>query len=387
MRGDDPRGAQLCGPMWSPATGRIFFGVADGGQGAIGWAEPDSGEYGVLVGGHRCCLEPSLSPDGLGIVFVSTDPGDPGTICTLDLDTGSERRLPDANSWLDRTGRARTKQIRARSHDGVSLEAWLTLPDKPEVDPPPLVVSIHGGPHYPVGWRFSFDAQRLAARGYAVLAPNPRGSGGYGRDFATSTRGRWGTLDWEDVSSLIDVVVASHAVDGDLIGVTGVSYGGFLSLHAITVSDRLRTAISENGIGNLLALWGSGAEDPAWLTVEMGGTPWEQPDNYVLASPLTAAARISAPLLLIHAELDQDCPIAQSEQMLAAIRFCGGEAQLLRLEGEGHLVNLIGRPSRRLARSRAVDEWLDRYLSPGAPDSNRSCDSADSDRGNHNGSS
>jgi dipeptidyl aminopeptidase/acylaminoacyl peptidase len=385
VRGDDSRGVEACSPLWSAATGRIYFSVADGGHGAIGWAAPDSGDYGALLRRHRCCLEPSLSPDGLGIVYVSTDPGDPGTVCTLNLDTGTERRLPGVNAWLDQNLRARTKRVSARSRDGVGLEAWLTLPDDSASKPPPLVVSIHGGPHYPVGWRFSFEAQRLASRGYAVLAPNPRGSGGYGRDFATSIRGRWGTLDWDDVCSLIDAAVASHAIDGERIGVTGVSYGGFLSLHAITASPRPRTAISENGISNLLGLWGSGTEDPAWLTAEMGGTPWERPDNYVLASPLTAANSISAPLLLIHAELDQNCPIAQSEQMLAAVRHCGGKAELLRLAGEGHLVNLIGRPSRRLARSRAVDDWLDRYLSPGALDADSQHNPADSERGHEHG--
>jgi dipeptidyl aminopeptidase/acylaminoacyl peptidase len=383
VRGDDSRGVGPRSPLWSAATGRIYVSVADGGRGAIGWAAPDSGDYGMLLREDRCCLEPSLSPDGLGIVYVSTDPGDPGTVCALNLDTGTEHRLPGVNGWLEQNLRARTRLVSARSHDGLPLEAWLTLPDDSAAAPPPLIVSIHGGPHYPVGWRFSFEAHRLASRGYAVLAPNPRGSGGYGRDFATSIRGRWGTLDWDDVCSLIDAAVADHAVDGERIGVTGVSYGGFLSLHGMTASDRLRTAISENGISNLLGLWGSGAEDPAWLTAEMGGTPWEHPDRYVLASPLAGAERISAPVLLIHAELDQNCPIAQSEQMLAAIRYCGGRAELLRLDGEGHLVNLIGRPSRRLARSRAVDDWLDRYLSTGAGDQSNP---ADSDRGNEHGS-
>src|SRR5262249_53881271 len=156
---------------------------------------------------------------------------------TANLDTGAERRLPGVNAWLEHRLRTRTTQASTLRPDGVRLEAWLTLPDNAEADPPPLVVSIHGGPHYPVGWRFTFEGQRLAARGYAVLAPNPRGSGGYGRDFATSIRGRWGTLDWEDVCSLIDAAAASHSIDGKRVGVTGVSYGGFLSLYAVTVSD------------------------------------------------------------------------------------------------------------------------------------------------------
>jgi dipeptidyl aminopeptidase/acylaminoacyl peptidase len=94
----------------------------------------------------------------------------------------------------------------------------------------------------------------------------------------------------------------------------------------------------------------------------MGGPPWERAREYVAASPLAAADQIRTPLLLIHAELDQNCPVAQSEQLLAALRQRGETAELVRLPGEGHLVNLTGRPSRRLARARAVDAWLDRYL-------------------------
>jgi dipeptidyl aminopeptidase/acylaminoacyl peptidase len=363
VRGDDPRGTSPCPPLWSAATGRIYFCVADGGQGSIGWSSPGSGAHGVLCGGLRTCLEPSLSGDGRRIAFVSTDPSDPGTVCTVDLDTGAGLRLPDGDPW-PADAVAPTAQVTARGQDGVPLEGWLTMPAGQDDGPLPLVVSLHGGPHYPVGWRFCFETQRLAALGYAVLAPNPRGSGGYGRDFATAIRGQWGSLAWQDVSCLMDAAMDSYPIDRDRVAVTGVSYGGFLSLHAITVSSRVRTAICENGISNLLALWGSGAEDPDWLTAEMDGTPWDQAAAYVQTSPLTAAASITAPLLLIHAELDQNCPISQSEQMVAAIRRCGGEAQLLRLEGEGHLVNLIGRPSRRFARSRAVDQWLDRYLSP-----------------------
>jgi dipeptidyl aminopeptidase/acylaminoacyl peptidase len=384
VRGDDVRGTAPCPPLWSAATGRIYFCLADRGQGAIGWCSPDSGARGVLRGGPRTCLEPSLSIDGRRIAFVSTDPCDPGTVRTVDLDTDAELQLSDVDPWLA-AAVAPTVQVTARGQDGTALEAWLTMPDNRDGRPVPLIVSLHGGPHYPVGWRFCFETQRLAARGFAVLAPNPRGSGGHGRDFATAIRGRWGSLAWQDVCCLMDAAVARYPVDGRRVAVTGVSYGGFLSLHAVTVSRHVRTAICENGISNLLALWGSGAEDPDWLTAEMGGPPWERAATYVQASPLTAAARISAPLLLIHAELDQNCPIAQSEQMLAAIRRCGGEAELLRLEGEGHLVNLIGRPSRRLARSRVVDQWLDRYLAPDPPGDAAGRGPERSDRRQHDG--
>jgi len=365
VRSDDSRGTGSPALLWSAATDRIYFCVADGGHGTIGYAAPRSSDHGVLLGGERACLEPSLDPAGRALAFVSAGPSDPGDIWVADIETGRERQLTDVNNWLADIPMAPTKRIKAVSTDGSRIDGWLTMPDRPSGHPLPLIVSVHGGPHYPVGWRFSFEAQRLAARGYAVLAGNPRGSGGYGAGFAGGIQGSWGSQDWADLECLINAAAGTPGIDGDRIALTGVSYGGYLTMRAITLSRRFSAAISENGISNFLSLWGAGATDASWLSSELGGTPWERADHYVAASPLTLADQIRTPLLLIHSELDRNCPIDQSEQMLVALRQLGRVAELVRLDGEGHLVNLVGRPSRRLARARAVDEWLDRYLTSG----------------------
>lgn len=380
VRSDDARGTEPPALLWSAATGRIYFTVADGGQGNIGWADAAGGGYGCLTGGRRACLDPSLDAAGEIIAFVSAGAGNPGDVhlASLCRQGGAgepawpgepagprERRVTDSNPWLAGVRLATTRLVTAT--DGpVPVEGWLTVPDGAPDGGAPLVVSVHGGPHYPVGWRFCFEAQRLAARGYAVLAPNPRGSGGYGREFAAAIRGAWGTADLADVERLVRACVTGGDADGDRVAITGVSYGGYLAMTAIARGAGFRAAISENGISNLLAEWGAEADGGAWLAGEMGGQPWQRPDAYVAASPITAAHQISTPLLLIHAELDQNCPIAQSEQMLCALRALGREAELVRLPGEGHLVNLAGRPSRRLARAAAVNRWLARHLGPGA---------------------
>jgi dipeptidyl aminopeptidase/acylaminoacyl peptidase len=195
-----------------------------------------------------------------------------------------------------------------------------------------------------------------------VLTGNPRGSGGYGRAFASAIRGRWGSDDLRDVYSLIDSACQLPDVDHERLALTGVSYGGYLVLSAITETRRFRAAICENGISNLVALWGVDDDAGVWLARELGGSPWERPDLYLAASPITRADRAQAPLLLVHADLDHSCPIAQSEQMYAALRCVGREVKFLRLHGEGHLVNLVGRPSRRLARAQAVNSWLNQHL-------------------------
>jgi dipeptidyl aminopeptidase/acylaminoacyl peptidase len=279
----------------------------------------------------------------------------------MDAD-GGERQVTDANPRLRGVALAATRPVTAGEHGGVPVQGWVTAFDGPNGRP--LVVSVHGGPHYPAGWRFSFEAQRLAARGYAVLTANPAGSGGYGRGFATAIRGGWGGADWASLERLIDAVAAEPVIDADRVAITGVSYGGYLSMQAITRSARFSAAISENGISNLLAEWGAEDDGGAWLTAELGGPPWERPEAYVASSPIAAANRIRTPLLLIHAELDRNCPIGQSEQMLAALRSLGRDVEFVMIGGEGHLMNLTGRPSGRLRRARAVDRWLGRYLRP-----------------------
>jgi dipeptidyl aminopeptidase/acylaminoacyl peptidase len=360
VKSDDERGGGPPVLLWSSTTGRIYFTVADGGRGRIGWADPAGGGHGYLTGGDRTCLDPSLDPSGNYLAFVSTSPAEPGDVHLAAIEGDGERRVTDANPWLRERPLAGTRLVTAGEYAGVPVEGWVTASGGPGERP--LVVSVHGGPHYPAGWRFSFEAQRLAARGYAVLAANPPGSGGYGRRFAAAIRGAWGTADWAGLEPLIDTAAALPGVDAGRIAITGVSYGGYLAQLALTRSARFSAAISENGISNLLAAWGAEQDGGAWLTAELGGPPWERPQAYVAASPVAAAGRIRTPLLLIHAELDRNCPVGQSEQMFAALRSLGRDVELFMIDGEGHLMNLTGRPSRRLARARAVDRWLDQYL-------------------------
>src|SRR6185437_539945 len=197
------------------------------------------------------------------------------------IEGDGERRVTDANPWLRERPLAGTRMVAAGEYAGVPVEGWVTASGGPGERP--LVVSVHGGPHYPAGWRFSFEAQRLAARGYAVLAANPPGSGGYGRRFAAATRGAWGTADWAGLEPLIDTAAALPGVDAGRIAITGVSYGGYLAQLALTRSARFSAAISENGISNLLAAWGAEQDGGAWLTAELGGPPWERPQAYVAA--------------------------------------------------------------------------------------------------------
>ena len=375
VRADDPRGRSAV-VAWSKVSGRIYFEVADGGRGPIRWVGADgrSGSLldGTLLDRRSVALSPSSAVEMALIALVVTTPESPGDIFVLDEFDVEPHVVSASNPWLTEVELPRTDAVYAHSTDGVEVEGWLVRQELAVAADAalPLVVSVHGGPHYAVGWRFYFEHLRLAAQGYAVLAANPRGSLGYGEHFSAGIRGDWGGQDWLDISALVAVARQQPHVDPDRVAITGVSYGGFMAQWAISRTNSFRAAISENGISNFLAVWGTPKGAAAVIENAFGGPPWRHADSYVSRSPLCGADTVSTPLLLIHTEEDRNCPIAQSEQMYLALKGMGQEVELLRLPGEGHLVNLIGRPSSRLARADAVDAWLARYLL-GAPDEPR----------------
>ncbi|GAA4572262.1 S9 family peptidase [Micromonospora coerulea] len=358
VRGDDPRGAGEASVAWSTATGRIYVEVAAGGRGPLAWFAPTTGTDGLVFDGEHACLAPSVG--GGRLAFVRTDAANAGDVHVVDELDGRSRALTDANPEAVRRALP-TTALPVRTPDGVTIDAWLTA--SPGDYARPLLVNVHGGPHSAVGWRFTAEVHRLAARGYAVLTLNPRGSQGYGEAFSTAIRGDWGGKDWSDIQAAVDVAAQLPTVAAERIAIWGVSYGGFMTQWAVAHSDRFTAAVSENGISDFVASWGTGAADLSSWDLPMGGTPWSSP-RFVERSPLMHAHRISTPLLLVHAEHDQVCPVAQSEQMYAALRALGRDVELVRIPGEGHLVNLHGRPSSRARRAAAIDRFLDRHLRP-----------------------
>jgi len=364
-RSDDGRGMGDAELAWigSADGGRIWTRWADGIRGALGWVTLD-GRWRSVVGGERSVLAWSLASEADRLAFVASDPMDPGEVHVARLDGRDERRLSHRNDgWLAEVGLAPGETLRAVSPDGGVVEARLTQAHRADADPPrPLIVAVHGGPHYSVGLRFSFETQRLAALGYAVLDPNPRGSLGYGQAHAAAVVEDWGGGDLADVLAITQVAADRADIDAQRLGITGVSYGGYLTLWAISQDARFRAAIAENGISDLLAAFGTSEDAGRWWRAEMGGAPWDVPLGYLDRSPIRFADRITTPVLLLHAELDQNVSIAQSEQMYAALRMLGRPVEFVRVPGEGHLMDLVGSARFRFARMERTREFWERTL-------------------------
>ncbi|HET7026636.1 MAG TPA: S9 family peptidase [Candidatus Limnocylindrales bacterium] len=230
----------------------------------------------------------------------------------------------------------------------------------------PLVTEIHGGPQTMYGLAPFWEFQVLAGAGIGVWYANPRGSEGYGQNFSAANFRDWGTGPSRDVLAGVDALVASGRADPDRLGVTGGSYGGYLTNWIIGHDRRFRAALTERSVCDLqsLVLTGdlAGAE---FGTLEFGAEPWEDPDIYREQSPLTYAPNIVTPLLIQHAENDLRCTVTQAEMLFAVLRSLRRPVRLMRVPDETHELTRSGSPFRRVENLVQVRDWFRHFLVDG----------------------
>jgi dipeptidyl aminopeptidase/acylaminoacyl peptidase len=203
--------------------------------------------------------------------------------------------------------------------------------------PYPLILSIHGGPHMSYGDAFNYEFQWLAANGFAVLYINPRGSTGYGEKFLWATWGGWGKLDYQDVMAGVDYALDHYPLDRKRLGVSGYSYGGFLTDWIITQTNRFSAAVTGAGISNWLSDYGT-ADIPRTKESEFYGAPWDQESSGRMSalSPITHAGNVKTPTLFVHGEADRRVPIEEAEQMYTALKKLRVPAKFIRYPGNYH---------------------------------------------------
>jgi dipeptidyl aminopeptidase/acylaminoacyl peptidase len=224
-----------------------------------------------------------------------------------------------------------------------------------------LVLLVHGGPHNAFGERLVPDAQLLAGAGHAVVLVNPRGSGGSSEAFGRAVVGDWGGADLDDLLAVVDHVLAAHPdrLDPGRTAIMGGSFGGFMATWAITRTDRFTCAVAGAPV-----TW----PEAMALTSDIGAS-WSRMQRGTLdpqdRSPLAAAGRIRTPLLLYHGESDLRVPISQSEALFTAVTDAGGDVELLRVPGEGHVLPGDASPVHARLVREAILGFLVRHLRPG----------------------
>ena len=258
-------------------------------------------------------------------------------------------------------------QERWHEVDGRRIQGWFyPSPASSKRSPAPVVVEIHGGPATLYGWSLMWEWQVLAANGISVYACNPRGSQGYGQAFLTANVADWGDGPMSDVLGGLDALVDDGLVDPDRMGVTGGSYGGYLTSWIVGHTDRFKAAVTCRSVNDMISQMLSGdIGGPTFGLYEYGVQPWEDWDLYRRHSPLTYATNVTTPLLIQHAEKDLRCTITQAEELFAVLRSLRRTVRLMRVPDESHELTRSGTPFRRVDNLRLIDEWFRHFLVEG----------------------
>jgi len=293
------------------------------------------------------------------IAAIISDPTHPGEVW---IGRGNIlTRVTNHNDSFRRGGSLiEPQEFRFKTFDGTETQGWLIKPAGWREDRKyPLILSIHGGPHGMYGYAFNANFQIIAARGYAVLYINPRGSSGYGQRFSDGTINEWGGGDYRDLMAGVDEALRKFPwIDHNRLGVTGGSYGGFMTNWIVTQTTRFKAAVSVASVSNLISFYSTSLYQDL-VHAEFGGFPWDNYDLLWQWSPLRYIRQAQTPTLLLHGEQDNDVHITQAEEMYMALRRRGVETTLVRYPREGHGF----RESRHRvdALERTLD-WFDKYL-------------------------
>lgn len=280
------------------------------------------------------------------------------------LANGREIKLTSFNAWVSsERSLSEPEHLSVETAPGTTIDGWVL---KPVGYTPgqryPAILNIHGGPKTAYGTVFVHEMQCWANQGYFVLFCNPRGSDGRGNEFA-DLRGRYGTIDYDDLMGFTDAVLQRYPdIDPGRLGVTGGSYGGYMTNWIIGHTERFKAAASQRSIANWFSMGFTTDIGYFFTPDQIGATPWSDPEKLWEHSPLKYADRVKTPTLFIHSDEDYRCWLPEGLQMFSALKYHGVEARLCLFKGENHELSRSGKPKARLRRLEEITNWFDRFL-------------------------
>jgi len=346
---------------WTP-DGRILFLGDHRGQSYLCTEGPDGG-HDLAIGGDWACSSVSFESTGGKAVVAASTPTSPPELYLVDTRTGERRQLTFANApWLATHRTAGPEKFTFR-RTGQEIEYRLRLPYG--FDPStryPLLLDIHGGPHGRFGDGWDSIQQSFAGAGYVVLGVNCRGSSSYGPEFAKLALRDWGGEDYRDIMAAVDEACERPYMDSGRLFVHGYSYGGFMSAWIVGHTDRFKAAVVGAPVANLVTMYATSDIGVSYGETNWGGSPMTSFETLVKHSPLTYAANVTTPVLLMHGEADQRCPIEQSEQYYVALKRLGKTVEFVRYPGGTHLFFSSGRTAYRIDYLNRVLGWFAKHL-------------------------
>lgn len=352
---------------WLP-DGDIAFGASVGGRSALFAVSPKTHAVRELLGGRRRLSGFSFDDAGRTVAYVSTSMTRPTELFVARADGTGERQLTHFNDALNREiAWSDAERFTYTSVGGLEIEGWLMKPYGYQPGHKyPLVLYVHGGPHSFYGENWFDEFQNLAGAGMWVLFTNPRGSSGYGADFTYSTRGRWGAEDYQDLMKAVDIAARRPDVDSTRMGVSGGSYGGFMTAWITTKTGRFRAAEADRMISDWTYWYG--ASDAQGLTeFEFHGKPWDNFAMYDTLSPIRHVRKVTTPTLIVQSEEDFRTPMGNAELWFTALRKRGVPAELVRYPRSTHELSRSGEPWLLVDRLSRLRQWFGYWLGDGGP--------------------
>ncbi|CAM3135409.1 S9 family peptidase [Corallococcus sp. ZKHCc1 1396] len=347
--------------LFWPTPERLVFAAQVLGESALLAASTTPGEPTVLWKGPEHLMV-SLGRDGVTSAVVRDTFTQPPEVWTGPVGAWTQATRLNADV------RVAVGDVRSVTwtSDGRRVQGWLVLPSgSADVKgrKVPMVTVVHGGPAAGVTPAFNPQTVLLSARGYAVFLPNPRGSYGQGEAFVQANRRDFGHGDFRDVLSGVDAVLASAPVDPARQGITGWSYGGFLTMWAVTQTQRFQAAVAGAGIANWQSYYGTNHID-TWMLPYFGASVYDEPEVYTRSSPINAVKQVRTPTLVLHGERDVEVPASQGYEFHKALKALGVKTQLVIYADEGHGLR---KPEHKKDRLLRTLDWFDANLAPVPP--------------------
>ncbi|MGQ4892640.1 MAG: prolyl oligopeptidase family serine peptidase [Candidatus Njordarchaeia archaeon] len=344
----------------------IYFPVADGGSVHL-YRTNILGKIEALITGDL--VVDDFAVGGNRVVATIMTSTMPNELYFYDF-----RNLVKVSSFNDETVAKfklnKPEKFKFKASDGAEIEGWVLKPRNfKEGEKYPTILEIHGGPATTYGNGFMFEFHYLSSNGFAVIFTNPRGSSGYTEDFA-DIRGKYGDRDYKDLMEAVEYVVNNYNfIDSDKLGVTGGSYGGFMTNWIIGHTDKFKAAVTQRSISNWISFYGTtdigfyfapdqmakGFENHFWVSDEVFNKYWEQ-------SPIKYIKNAKTPLLIIHSMEDYRCWLDQALQMFTALKVNGVETKLVLFPKENHDLSRTGKPKHKATRLQEILNWFNKHL-------------------------
>jgi dipeptidyl aminopeptidase/acylaminoacyl peptidase len=359
-----PRAGGASGPIWTPDGRAVITLSEEHGASNLKLVHAKTGKLEPLTTGNHAVYAYSATPDAARLAVAISTPTNIGDLYLLDTATKALRRLTNINEGLfSRIKLTEPEMIWYDSFDGKKIQAWVQRP--PDFQPGvkyPLILNIHGGPHAAYGYVFDHEFQWMAAKGYVVLYPNPRGSTSYGQEFGNIIQYAYPGDDYKDLMAGVDELIRRGWADPARLAVTGGSGGGVLTNWTIGQTDRFKAAVSQRSIADWTAFWYTAdfaLFQPTWFR----GAPWQQEADFRARSPITHIERIKTPTMFIEGEADlRTPPTAGGEQMFRALKFRRIATVMIQFPGESHELSRSGKPTHRVERLQHIVAWFDKFV-------------------------